>query len=246
LNQRPRAYEASDQLQLLNKITLSDFLEFSKFSKSYVSQVKSGHRPPSKRFLKALEEYAIKVKTKRDYLNLFLQSRQAIEVTYQTLEYYRGKLGRFLRSVNADKATRQDIEIFLLQFKNPGNRHAYYRVIKTFYNWREEIFDKPSPIKKLKAPRLGKPILPTLTADQVLHLINIIESPRDKAIIAMFTESGLRLSELVNIKVDDIDWLNGTIKVLGKGRKEALAPLGKTTQQYLKIWLQQYQVKDNE
>ncbi len=240
MDHRPRAYETSDQLQLLNKITLKDFLEFSKFSKGYVSQVKSGYRPPSKRFLKALEEYTTTVKTKTDYLNLFLQSRQTIEVTTQTLEYYHTKLGRFLREVNADKATRQDIEIFLLQFKTPGNRHAYHRVIKTFYNWREEVYDLPSPAKKLKAPRLGKLILPALTAEQVTFLINKVENVRDKAIIAMFTESGLRLSELANVKPGDIDWTNGTIQVLGKGRKEALAPFGKKTQHYLEIWLQEY------
>ncbi len=234
-----RAYETSDQIQLLNKITLSDFLKFSKFSKGYVSQVKSGYRPPSKRFLKALEDYTTTVKTKRNYLNLFLQSRQTIEVTTQTIQYYQAKLGRFLREVNADKATRQDIETFLLQFKNPGNRHAYHRVIKTFYNWREEIYDLPSPAKKLKAPRLGKPILPALTAEQVSFLISTVENVRDKAIIAMFTESGLRLSELANVKPGDIDWTNGTIQILGKGRKEALAPLGEKTQHYLKIWLQE-------
>jgi len=244
LNQRPRAYETSDQIQLLNKITLNDFLRFSKFSKGYISQVKSGYRPPSKRFLKALKEYTTKVKTKRDYLSLFLKSRQTIEVTEQTLEYYQAKLGRFLREVNADKANRQDIETFLLQFENPGNRHAYHRVIKTFYNWREEIYDLPSPVKKLKAPRLGKPILPALTADQVSFLINTVEKVRDKAIIAVFTESGLRLSELANVKPEDIDWTNGTIKVLGKGRKEALAPLGEKTQYYIKIWLQEYQPKE--
>jgi transcriptional regulator with XRE-family HTH domain len=174
-NRRPRAYESFNQLQLLNKITLNDFLEFSKFSKSYVSQVNSGHRPPSKRFLKDLEEYTTKVKTKRDYLNLFLQSRQAIEVTAQTLEYYRDKLGRFLHEVNADKARRQDIEIFLLQFKNPGNRHAYYRVIKTFYNWRHETYDLPSPVKYLKAPKLEKLILPSLTKEQVNDLLMMVD-----------------------------------------------------------------------
>jgi len=164
-----------------------------------------------------------------------------MEVTAQTMDFYHTKLGRFLREVNADKATRQDIELFLLQFKTPGNRHAYHRAIKTFYNWREEIYDIPSPVKKLKAPRLGKPILPALTAEQVSFLIHTVENVRDKAIIAMFTESGLRLSELANVQLGDIDWTNGTIQVLGKGRKEALAPLGEKTQHYLEIWLQEYQ-----
>ncbi|NQT02853.1 MAG: tyrosine-type recombinase/integrase [Planctomycetes bacterium] len=209
-------------------------------SKSYISQVKNGKRKPSQKLIDFLEEFRRRSQTKHDYLALFLQSREAMEVTLATMSFYRTKLARFFREINPDTATKQDIEAFLIQFKTPGNRHAYHRVIKTFYNWREENFDIPTPVKKLKAPRLGKPILPTLTAEQVAVLIDAVESNRDKAIIAMFTESGLRLNELVNVKSGDIDWANGTVQVLGKGRKEALAPLGKMTQHYLTIWLQEH------
>ncbi len=61
--------------------------------------------------------------------------------------------------------------------------------------------------------------------------------------IALFTESGLRLSELLSIRCEDIDWASHTIKVLGKGNKEAYAPFGELTAQYLKEWLAQYQPK---
>jgi len=91
-------------------------------------------------------------KTEYDYFTLFLRSREAMEVSPGTEQFYRIKLGRFLGEVNAATAQRQDIELFLLQFGNAGNRHAYYRAIKTFYNWREETFDLPSPMQKIKAP----------------------------------------------------------------------------------------------
>ena len=104
-----------------------------------------------------------------------------MNVSPGTEQFYRVKLGRFLSEVNPDEATRQDIEAFLLQFKNPGNRHAYYRAIRTFYNWREETFNLPSPMGKIKAPRLGKPILPSLNSEQVNDLINRIDSVRDMA-----------------------------------------------------------------
>ena len=61
------------------------------------------------------------------------------------------------------------------------------------------------------------------------------------AIIALFTESGLRLSELTNIKPSDIDWQNRIIRVLGKGRKEAYAPFGELSAQYLRAWLTEFQ-----
>ena len=91
-------------------------------------------------------------KTEYDYFTLFLRSREAMEVSPGTEQFYRIKLGRFLGEVNAATAQRQDIKLFLLQFGNAGNRHAYYRAIKTFYNWREETFDLPSPMQKIKAP----------------------------------------------------------------------------------------------
>ena len=68
---------------------------------------------------------------------------------------------------------------------------------------------------------------------------------RDKAIISLFIESGLRLSELTNIKLEDIQWDNRVIKILGKGRKEGFAPFGELSSEYLKEWLSQYHPNGN-
>jgi site-specific recombinase XerD len=93
---------------------------------------------------------------------------------------------------------------------------------------------------RLKGPRLSKLILPSLSREQVDYLLNLVDNVRDKAIIAMFTESGLRLSELVNIRPEDINWLDNTVQVMGKGQKEALAPLGSMSQKYLREWLAEH------
>ena len=180
-----------------------------------------------------------------DYLNLFLQSKQAMHVSPGTLAFYRVKLGRFLTELNADTAQRQDIEKFLLQFENPGNRHAYYRAITTFYNWHEETFGIPNPAKHIKAPRLPKLILPTLSREEVHKLIDSAHSNRDKAIISLFTESGLRLSEAAHIKLQDINWNRRIIRVRVKGQKEAYATFGDVTARYLEEWLARYQPDGN-
>jgi integrase/recombinase XerC len=95
-------------------------------------------------------------------------------------------------------------------------------------------------MKHIKAPKLSKLILPSLEQNQVLSLIEKAHNTRDKAIIALFSESGLRLSELSNIKPQDIDWGHRIIRVLGKGRKEAYAPFGELSARYLREWLDQY------
>ncbi|MFC1988320.1 tyrosine-type recombinase/integrase [Chloroflexota bacterium] len=84
-----------------------------------------------------------------------------------------------------------------------------------------------------------------MTREQVEILINISYFVRDRAIIALFTESGLRLSELTHIELKDIDWQAHTIKVLGKGRKEAYAPFGELSERYLKEWFAQYKPTGN-
>jgi integrase/recombinase XerC len=100
-------------------------------------------------------------------------------------------------------------------------------------------------MENLTAPILGKPILPSLTHEQVLKVIEKASCIRDKAIISLFTESGLRLSELTNIKLEDIQWDNRIIKILGKGRKEGYAPFGELSGRYLKEWLSEYQPNGN-
>ena len=91
-----------------------------------------------------------------------------------------------------------------------ATRHASFRTIKTFYRWLNAEYGTPNPVDGMPAPKLSRPILPALEREQVLSPIEQAHSIRDKAIIALFTESGLRLSELVDIKLDDIDWNNRT------------------------------------
>ena len=83
-------------------------------------------------------------------------------------------------------------------------------------------------------PKVEKKILPSLTIEQVTYLINQAEYTRDKAIISLFTDSGLRLSELAMIRKQDIDWEHRLIRVHCKGNKEGLATYGEKTESLLK------------
>ena len=168
--------------------------------------------------------------------------------TQKTLLYYRERLSKFVGSVDYLRASRQIIERYLKSIlpnqRGLATRHASYRTIKTFYRWLNAEYNLPNlpnPIEGMSAPILGKPILPSLDSNQVLRLIEKTDSVRDKAIIALFTESGLRLSELSNIGLEHIDWSSGTVRVLGKGIKEALAPFGDLSSKYLQEWLGQYE-----
>ncbi|MFC2066385.1 tyrosine-type recombinase/integrase [Chloroflexota bacterium] len=170
-------------------------------------------------------------------------------VSPKTLIYYRDRLSKFINDVDYLRTSRKDIEHHLNSIPPNQNglatRHASFRTIKTFYKWLSDVYHLPNPVDGLAAPILGKPILPSLTIEQVKYLIDVVESNRDKAIIALLTESGLRLSELANIKPQDIDWDAHTIRTIGKGRKEAYAPFGALSERYLKQWLSQYNPNGN-
>ncbi len=213
-------------------------------SKAYISQVKHGKRSPSQKLLDALASLEKPKKPDKDYLGLFLQSRQALGVSPRTLGYYHERLSKFVANVDYVKASRQAIEQYLISI--PPNqyglatRHASYRTIKTFYRWlsREYVFS--NPVTGISAPIMGKPIFPSLTREQVMQLIERAGTIRDKAIIAFFTESGLRLSELVSIRPENINWELRTVQIVGKGRKEAYAPFGELTEKYLRSWLRRH------
>jgi site-specific recombinase XerD len=141
----------------------------------------------------------------------------------------------------------QDIAHFLdkLECSN-GGKHAYYRALRAFYNW---LYSKKSgynlnpqdnPILAVEAPKLKKRILPSLTLEQLDYLIDQAECTRDKAIISLFADSGLRLSELANITPHNIDWQHRLIKVWCKGGKEGYAPFGNRTEELLKELLNQF------
>ena len=189
------------------------------------------------------------MKPEKDYLGLFLQSREALGASSNTIDYYKGRLSIFVQQVDYLQATRRVIERYLNTI--PPNRyglatrHASFRTIKTFYRWLNTEYGIRNPINGMLPPILGKPILPSLSANDVYELVEQTDNLRDKAIIALFTESGLRLTELTNIKPDDIDWQHRIIKVLGKGRKEAYAPFGELSAGYLREWLAQYKPDGN-
>tara|TARA_B100001769_G_C22100076_1_gene593751 strand:- start:678 stop:1568 length:891 start_codon:yes stop_codon:yes gene_type:complete len=100
---------------------------------------------------------------------------------------------------------------------------------------------KKNPILGIKAPKSKKLLPQTLSVDQTIKLIDIKDDSflgiRDRAILELFYSSGLRLSELVDLKIDNINFKDGTITVIGKGNKERVVPVGSYALKAIKNWL---------
>jgi site-specific recombinase XerC len=206
-------------------------VESSGLSASYISQVKRGKCRPSRKLAEALLGSQYHKKPDRDYLGLFLESRQARGVTPSTLAFYEERLDKYGRTVEYffDKASRRTIEQYLNTIQpnenGLGARHASYRALRVFYTWLHSEYGMDNPMTGVQAPILSKLILPSLTREQVQNLIDTVDSSRDRAIIALFAESGLRLTELASIKASDIDWRSQTIKSHGQGPQRGSGPI---------------------
>jgi len=179
----------------------------------------------------------------------FLKSRRE-GLSPHSLEFYDGYLSR-ANPVIGFHVTGQDIALFLDNLGcGNGGKHAYYRVLRAFYNWLYsrksgyKLDSQDNPILAVDAPKVGKRVLPSLTQEQLDLLIDQAECNRDKAIISLFADSGLRLSELANINRHNIDWQTRLIKVICKGNKEGYAPFGSRTQKLLSEWLTQCPTSD--
>jgi len=96
-----------------------------------------------------------------------------------------------------------------------------------------------NPLVKVNVPKVKKRILPSHTPEQVEYLIEQAETLRDKRIVSLFADSGMRLSELTSIKPPHIDWQNRLITVWGKGGKQRKAPFTERTARLLREYASQ-------
>ena len=100
---------------------------------------------------------------------------------------------------------------------------------------------KQNPVIGIKAPKSKKTLPQTLSIDQVMKLINITDNSllgiRDHAVMELFYSSGLRLSELVNIKLQEINTDDNTATITGKGDKTRVVPIGEYAMKALNSWL---------
>jgi integrase/recombinase XerD len=148
--------------------------------------------------------------------------------------------------------TAKHLQAFV-QFINELGMSAFSQArilsgIKSFYKYLvfEEILDK-DPTTLLEGPKLGRKLPDTLDYDEIVKLFDAIdlstpEGARNRAMLEVLYCSGLRVSELVDLKVGNVYFDVGFLRVIGKGNKERLVPVGKDALRFLKIYLEEIRV----
>jgi len=193
-------------------------------------------------------------------VDAFIDLSEAAEYSQATLAGYRQKLGDFVRFMNSLGITKphevqeEHIVKYILFKKKTCNGvsvNTYYRYVKTWFNWMLDPVRKiitASPFAGMKTPSVPKTVIKPLTYEQIQRMLAcctpLLRGVRDKAIVMLIYDSGLRRTEVSNIRLSDVDLKRGAIKVMGKGAKERYVGIGDETRKAILKYL--YMRKDTE
>jgi len=185
----------------------------------------------------------------RQYRSFLMLEKSFSDNTYQAYVHDVQKLLQFLEDekISYLTVTLVDLQHFLFQLAQIGiNERSQARIIsgiKSFYAFlvlENRLQDDPTSL--LESPKLPKKIPQILSIEEIDALIQAIdysvpEGIRNRAIIETLYSCGLRVSELVELKLSDIFWQEEFIKVVGKGNKERLIPISRTALKEIKSYL---------
>ncbi len=189
----------------------------------------------------------------KSYIKSF-QSYLKIErgLSKNTIENYSFDLERlcsFLEENNIEvspiKINEDIIQQFIYAVAKELNGRSQARIIsglKSFFLYLIfEDYRSDNPLELIETPRTGRKLPDTLSIQEIDELINAIdlstnEGERNRAILETLYGCGLRVSELVELKISDLFFEEGFVKITGKGNKQRFVPIGELTQKYIEIY----------
>ena len=170
------------------------------------------------------------------------------------------KLTSFISENYSTSLSIENINVSIIEsfikylFKSESSTYSQARIVsglKSFFNYLllEEKIDI-NPMELIDAPKLVRKLPETLSIQEIEIIINAVdldskEGMRNKAILETLYSCGLRVSELVNLKVQNLFLDIGFIKVLGKGMKERLVPIGTKAAECISIYMKEYRTNIN-
>ncbi|MDY5058283.1 MAG: site-specific tyrosine recombinase [Bacilli bacterium] len=193
----------------------------------------------NKDILEKYQIYLLTVKQKEEKTTV----SSYIEDIYKYLEYMENN--KIKTALNIEY---QDITNYLKYLDN--NNYETSSIIrkivsiKLFHKYLSEEYKIKDVSSKIINPRLRRKLPNILTIEEIDNLLDIkLNTPfdyRNKAMLELMYSSGLRVSELVDLKLNNIDLDNGYVRCLGKGKKERIIPIGEIAIEYLKKYINEY------
>jgi len=178
-----------------------------------------------------------------------------------TVLSYKADIVRFIdflkqSNIELESAEHQDITNFLWSIKKEGLKpRSIYRAVESIrqlfkFLMSEEILKK-NPTAYLSAPKLPENIPSMLDFEEVTLLLNSvggndIQSIRNKAMLELLYATGLRVSELINLKFSELNLNDNFVRIIGKGSKERIVPFGDKAKDFINIYLAKRKPKSDE
>jgi site-specific recombinase XerD len=197
-------------------------------------------RPPAGRKADALLGEAIEA---------FLLSRRVGNCSAQTLDIYAANLERFRRSAgdtSVAEISALAVQRYLIGLRTsmkPVSVHQHFRTLRTFFRWTHEAGLTAGDLMRGIAMRLPRLMPRVPEDDEVQRLLQAcgdsFEGRRNKALVSLLADSGLRISEALGLRVEDVRFGERTLAVRGgKGQKDGMGFFGAETSQALRAWLE--------
>jgi len=160
-----------------------------------------------------------------ELLKLFLSAKQVEGCSERSLKYYRTTLSKMI--VKIDKSVRQvetnDIRAYISDYENESNAGKVTldnirRIISSFFAWLEdENYIVKSPARRIHKIRVGKTVKDVYSDEELEQMRDTCTNLRDLAIIDVLSFTGIRVGELVNLNIADVDFEKCECVVMGKG-----------------------------
>lgn len=170
-----------------------------------------------------------------------------------TLEAYSRDVSRYLAFLDKHQVPFDQVEAiclldFFAELQKQGlsvrSRARLQVSVRQLYRfWMQEGYVKEDPTEKVEMPKMGRKLPIWLTFEEVESLLNApnLESPlglRDKAMLELLYAAGLRVSELVGLRLDQLHLTEGYLLAFGKGSKERLVPIGRSAVEWVRKYLE--------
>jgi len=185
----------------------------------------------------------------KDYQN-FLRIERGL--SQNSISGYSHDIKKLLNWLENNSITASPIDISETQLQqfiytvakevNPRSQSRIISGLRGFFNYLIfEEYRKTNPLELIESPKLGRKLPDTLSTDEIDLLIKSIDlsepqGERNRTIIETLYGCGLRVSELINLKISDLFFKEGFIKVTGKGNKQRFVPIGSTTVKYIELY----------
>lgn len=171
-------------------------------------------------------------------------SRRSLEAYRQDLQQWMQWCGE--QSLDLSCTTAADVQLYLQQrLQNGAHARSIARMLsclRGFFAWlvRNGVLTE-EPTLLVDSPKLGKPLPKSLSESDVEALLSapVVDDTlelRDKAMLELLYASGLRVSELVSLHWEQVNFRQGVVRVFGKGSKERLVPLGEEALHWLEVY----------